>query len=301
MKTLSPSTTLQPNDKMKNPKTKTSRRRKGPSLSSPVGIGAILVLIIAAALYTSSSVSASRKVSRVSLPTKAALSSIKDKTGPLTTGLKDNLSPLSPRDFLSVLMPPPQPAPPPSLDESIATFEVVSGVCTNTPKSTFALGDTVCARATNAPLRSPTALRQFNWGDTNGFIRQSVDVVADPDTNLFTLPTSNTSIIDGVTIDNRGTWTASLNSTGDNTTRAIAYFTVSDPANLSADLVVYNFSTTGDPIEPGTNTGFFLWLSNTGPDAAANVHLTMAVPPNMSFVPPATTSSAFTCAENAAS
>jgi uncharacterized repeat protein (TIGR01451 family) len=253
---------------------------------------------MAAALYTSSSVLAARKVSRGNVPSKAAPSSIKDKTRLLTARQKRDESLFSLRNFLSVSMPPPQPAQPPSLDESIATFEVVGGVCTNTPKSTFALGDTVCAQASNAPLRSPTALRRFNWGDTAGFILQSEDVVADPDTNLFTLPASNTSIVDGVTIDNRGTWTVSLNSADDNTTRAIAYFTVSDPANLSADLVVYNFSTTGDPITPGTNTGFFLWLSNAGPDPAANVHLTMAVPPNMSYLS-ATTTSAFTCAENA--
>ena len=183
--------------------------------------------------------------------------------------------------------------PPPSLDESVATFEVVAGVCTNTPKNTFELGETVCARATNAPI----GFRRFNWGDTRGFIRQSADVVADPDTNQYILPASNTSVIDGVTGDNRGTWAVSLNSTADNTTRTIAYFNVSDPANAAADLVVYNFSTTGDPIEAGTNTGFFLWLANTGPDAAANVHLTMAVPPNMSYGS-ATTSSAFTCAES---
>jgi hypothetical protein len=221
------------------------------------------------------------------VPAKAALSGIKDRTTGLTAGRHASL--LGPKGFLSVLMAPP----PPSLDESVATFEVVAGVCTNTPKNTFELGDTVCARATNAPI----GFRRFNWSGTQGFIRQSADVVADPDTNLFTLPASNTSIIDGITVDNRGTWAVSLNSISDNTTRTIAYFNVSDPANVAADLVVYNFSTTGDPITAGTNTAFFLWASNTGPDAAANVHLTMAVPPNMSF-DSAATSSAFACAES---
>ena len=39
--------------------------------------------------------------------------------------------------------------------ESIATFEVVAGLCTTTPKSSFNLGETVCAIVTGAPLGDP--------------------------------------------------------------------------------------------------------------------------------------------------
>jgi len=276
------------------PKTYLVRRRS--SLILWVGFSAVFVLAIAAALYTSSSVSAARNSSRDNVRPNGVSGKIDHLAAPSPTW-QQRPSLLKSSRLFSALLPLPQPVPTPSTDESIATFEVSGVNCTNTPKTTFVLGDKVCARASNAPLRSPSALRRFNWSDTKGFIRQSEDVVTDPDTNIYTLPINNTSVIDGVTVDNRGTWAASLNSTGDNTTRAIAYFTVSDPANLSSDLVIYNFSTAGDPIEPGTNTSFFLWLSNTGPDAATNVHLTMVVPPYMTFVSPATTSSAFVCTE----
>src|SRR5882724_8194924 len=45
------------------------------------------------------------------------------------------------------------PAPPPSL--TIATFEYSGTACTNTPKTSFNLGETVCATITGAPLGSP--------------------------------------------------------------------------------------------------------------------------------------------------
>ena len=247
MKTQSSSTTLL-NDKTKNPQRNAfHRHNKGHSLSSPAGIGAIFALIIAAALFTSLSVSASRSVSQLSLSAKAGTGTINDQVKSSASRFNSVKGISSPFRLVQQATPTPTPVP----EEAIATFAVVNDACTNVPKSSFVLDEKVCARASNAPLRSPSALRRFNWGDPKGFVRQSEDVVADPDTNIFTLPHDNTSSIDGVTIDNRGTWGVSLNST-DNSTRAIAYFTVSDPTNLSADLVVYNFSTSADPIEPGT-------------------------------------------------
>jgi hypothetical protein len=267
-------------------------------LFSRVGFGAVFVLAIAAAFYTSSSVSAALNSSRNSVQPNGTSSSGGNIAGASITQqqnapfLSSNSSLLSPLMFL------PQPPQGPG-DEAIATFAVVNDLCTNTPQTNFVLGDKVCAKAANAPADPPAVYRRINWADTKGFVQQSVDVATSTQADIYQLPPDNTSNIGGQTVDNRGTWTVSSNSTGDNTTRAIAYFNVSDPLNKAADLVVYNFSTTGDPIEPGTNTGFFLWLSNVGPDPAVNVHLTMAVPPNMAFAPPASTSSAFTCAENA--
>jgi hypothetical protein len=217
-----------------------------------------------------------------------------NKTKSSTTAPRSALKFVEAKSKLSTTLAVPTPTPG---EESIETFEVVSNACTNTPKTSFQLGDQVCAKVTNAPLRSPTALRTFNWVGTKGFVRQTADVVADPDSNIFTLPASNTSIIDGETIDNRGIWAASLNSNADNIARAIAYFNVSDPANTAADLIVYNFSTSDDVILSGASTGFFLWLSNAGPDTAANVHVLMAVPTNMTYVS-ASTASAFSCSED---
>ncbi|MEP6742951.1 MAG: DUF11 domain-containing protein, partial [bacterium] len=290
MKTLSTSTIPHLAGKMKKSTTSiiSGPGRKGRSLLSLIGIGAIFALLIAAGFYTSSSASSSPKVPHVSSPSKAAAG--KHETRLLSTGL----SFVSFKE-LSFAFLPPQAAP----DESIATYSVVAGACTNIPKNTFVLGEAVCAKVSDAPLRAGAPLRRINWTGPKGFVRQTDDVTTDPQETMFTLPANNTSPIDGELVDNRGTWSASLNSTGDNSTRAIAYFNVSDPANIAADLVVYDFSTASDTVLPGDPTGFFLWLSNTGPDVALNVHVTQATPPNMSFVSTTQNSGpTFTCANS---
>src|SRR5260221_499869 len=218
MKTQSSPTILQPNKRMKNTQIKASRRRKETSFSLPGAIGTVFVLIMVAALYASSSVSASRGVSRVSLPTAAPVIA-KDKKGS-TSRLKGHLSSFSPgSSFLSVLMPPPQPVPPPS-DESVATYAVVSNLCTGTLKSTFALGEKVCVKVENAPLRAAAQLRRINFNDTKGSVRDTQEVTTDPQGTVFPLPNDNTSTVDGEIVDNRGTWSASSNSPSHGGTRA---------------------------------------------------------------------------------
>jgi hypothetical protein len=291
MKTHSSSTSLL-SFRDRNLRKKTVERHKRRHFSSPLPMSLLVAFVVAAVAFASFSVSASRKGSQ---PT-SALKSGSAKSVDQARSLPWNAH--GPDAASSLLRSGLLPIPTSTSPEAIATYEVVSGSCTATPKTTFELGDDVCARAVNAPLGSPTAVRRFNWAGTKGFVRQSADVTADPDTNIFTLPLSNTSVIEGVTVDNRGTWTVSLNSTADNITRAAAYFAVSDPDNRAADLVVYNFSLAEDVLAPGANTSFFLWFSNPGPDAADNVHLTMAVPPNMSFTSANTTSS-LACSESA--
>lgn len=280
----------------KNSNAKDPRRVGLGFLSSPAVISAIFVFVIGASLYISSSVSAARK----SKASPSANSAAIDRAGKrnLVPAINPVRTDLAQKNFMS-WMNALQPVPVPPTDELIATFEVdTGGMCTNNPKTNFVLGDKVCARATNSPLDPTFAPRRFSWSGTKGFVRQTQDVVADPDTNIFQLPATNTSVIDGDTVDNRGIWSVSTNSTLENTTRSIAYFNVSDPDNAAADLVVYDFSTATDVVQPGDPTGFFLWLSNTGPDSASNVHVTMAVPPGLSYVD-ATTTSAFACSLSA--
>ncbi|HKS28040.1 MAG TPA: PxKF domain-containing protein [Pyrinomonadaceae bacterium] len=183
--------------------------------------------------------------------------------------------------------------------ETIDTFEVVGGVCTNTPKDTFSLGDTVCARVENAPLRSPVAARRVNFNNTAGVNSQSQDVTTDPQTFTFTLPTADTTVVDGENIDNRGIWSVSTNAL-DNGTRAIAYFSVTDPQNSAADVVIYSASASGvDPVAPGGSAGISLWVSNNGPDAAQDVHVTQQVPNNLTFVSATSDSGpSFNCSES---
>jgi hypothetical protein len=259
------------------------------SLKPSILFGLIFVLIVAAAFYTASSASSSRSFSRGSLPSSASKPQMPSKTIKGRDHKTELLSKrlINSRELFSLLMPQAAPV------ESIDTFDAT---CTN-PKDVFNLGDTVCVKVTNAPLRALAPLRRINWSGPAGDVQQTLDVTSIIQTDLFVIPLSGTSVIDGVTIDNRGTWAASINSTSDSSTRAIAYFNVRDPQNAAADLAVYNFSTdTSAPVPPGANTGSFIWLTNNGPDAAQNVHLTQATPPNLSYVSATQDSGpAFTC------
>jgi uncharacterized repeat protein (TIGR01451 family) len=253
--------------------------RRGIFMSS-ARFGIVFFFLVSAALYTITSAS-SHSTLNSSLPTAVAPDShlAKASTGqqrrmyaPSLTGpVREELFRASGGSFFPLL-----PALP--LEESVVIYKADC----NTPQTVFNLGDTVCAKVTNAQLRTP-ALRRLTW--SKGVVRQSQDVTTDPQTDLFTLPAANTSVIDSTTITNLGTWGVSLNSTSDNSTRAIAYFNVSDPGHAAADLAIYNFSTdSANPVAPGQNTGFFLFITNNGPDDANNVHVTQATPPNMSFV-----------------
>ncbi|HEX8173570.1 MAG TPA: PxKF domain-containing protein [Pyrinomonadaceae bacterium] len=197
--------------------------------------------------------------------------------------------------FNSLLLP--QAAP---TEETIDTFEVVNGVCTNTPKETFNLGDTVCIKVTNAPLRNPVALRRVSLNNTAGVAGMSEDVTTDPQTILFTLPSNNMTVVDGENIDNRGIWSVTSNATGDYGVRAIAYISVTDPQNAAADLAIYSVSTDStNAVAPGQRTGFSLWLANNGPDTAQDVHVTQQVPTNLTYVSATSESGPnFTCTES---
>jgi hypothetical protein len=130
-------------------------------------------------------------------------------------------------------------------------------------------------------------------------VANAADVTTDPQTLLLTLPSSATSVVNGETVDNRGTWNASINSTADNGVRAIAYFSVADPSAAAADLAIYADNTSLDTLQPGQATGFSVWLNNIGPNAAQAVHVTQSVPPNMTFASATPgTGPAFTCSES---
>jgi hypothetical protein len=189
-----------------------------------------------------------------------------------------------------------QAAPPP---ESIDTYEVVNGACTDTPKDTFNLGEEVCAKVANAPLRAAGPLRRVSFSGTNGTVASRADIITNPQTLMITLPSTVTSVVNGETVDNRGTWSASINATFNNSSRAVAYFSVTAPNDAAADMVIYSANTTAGTVEPGHSTGFSLWISNNGPDAAQDVHVTQSVPPNMTFSSAtAGSGAAFACSES---
>jgi hypothetical protein len=276
--------------KMKSPPSpgtrgsKNRRRRQASSF-----LGALLVLLVVTFFYTASSASLIRKTGRNGLnrPAPAAQTvspetSSRNKKTALNIGSgQAGFSSLawSPFQQLSI--------------ESIATY---AADCV-TPKTVFQLGEVVCAKASNAPLRRTAPLRRISFGDTIGNVRNSVEITVDPQTALFTLPTTDTTNIDAVDVNNRGVWGVSINSTGDYSTRAIAYFSVRDAANPAADLAIYNTNTTrAGAVSPGGSTGFQLVATNTGPDNALNVHITVTDPPNLTFANTSQSSGpAFSC------
>ncbi|MCA1593802.1 MAG: HYR domain-containing protein [Acidobacteria bacterium] len=167
----------------------------------------------------------------------------------------------------------------------------------STPKTAFALGQTACTQITDAPVIPGRPLRRFVWVDPDGFARRSTDVTASTQFDSFNIPSSPTSIVDGITLRNRGTWRVVDVDTTNGRARFIATFTVSDPANPSADLSVIKYNTSGkEDLHVGENVAYQIIVRNAGPDAAANVHLTDAVPANMTWVSETQVSGpAFTC------
>jgi hypothetical protein len=153
------------------------------------------------------------------------------------------------------LLPVPQATPDP-----IATY---SADCT-TPKTTFVLGDTVCAKATGL------IGYRFAWVDSAGYIRQRTDITTDPQTDTFTLPSTQTSVINGTTVDNRGEWRVNA-ITSRGSLKSSAFFTVKDPENPVVDLSIYKTLVGDYPVENGP-VQFSITLTNQGPDDAVNVH-----------------------------
>jgi uncharacterized repeat protein (TIGR01451 family) len=166
-------------------------------------------------------------------------------------------------------------------EETITTY---AADCT-TPKTVFVLGDTVCAKVENAPLppRVTRPLRRFSWVGTANTKRQQTIINATSQTDTFVLPTTGTSLVGGVLVDNRGDWTVVSTSTSDGSSRVKAVFSVKDPQQPAANLSVHNFHVDGGEVFPGQNAVFKVSVMNRGPDAALNVELTNAVPANSTF------------------
>jgi len=152
--------------------------------------------------------------------------------------------------------------PPTFTVEEGAAMATFTGDCL-TPKTVFVLGETVCARATGL-----VGFR-FAWQDAAGYIEKRTDITTDPQTDTFELPSTQTSVIDDVVVDNRGQWRANA-VTSRNSVRRSAFFTVKDPANPVVDLSITK-SRLGDNPQQGGQVQYLVRLINNGPDAAANV------------------------------
>src|SRR5438067_2285850 len=165
--------------------------------------------------------------------------------------------------FASALFAPflPQTLPGP---DSIATYD---STCT-TPTSSFNFGDTVCVIVSggSVPRRldlsdSAALLRDF-VSTSNEDLGLTLPITSTSQQNIkFKLPGTAISVVNGQTVDNRGVWRVNSIAPFRFSLRSSASFTVSDPQNIAANLVVYNSNNTNGSTTPGSNISFVVWIT----------------------------------------
>jgi uncharacterized repeat protein (TIGR01451 family) len=150
----------------------------------------------------------------------------------------------------------------------------------STPASTFNIGDTVCVSISGVPLNSFFPRRAV-WQAPDSTIVQTTNITTDPQSD--TLLINATFTVGGATVDSRGVWQVIVQNPFFFFPEAVAAFTVTDPANATADLGV-TVSAEGTSVAAGSQTVFQIQANNFGPNSASNVQLTDAVPANATFV-----------------
>src|ERR1044071_5601044 len=131
-------------------------------------------------------------------------------------------------------------------------FTVSSGVgiatyaadCT-TAKTTFTLGDVVCAKVSGS---DPLFNRRLGWVDPSGITRTFTPITTDTQTDSFTLPSTETSTIDIFVVDNRGQWQVNVVSSRGSTVRGQSFLV--QGATPTADLSISK-SLVGDNPDTG--------------------------------------------------
>jgi len=182
--------------------------------------------------------------------------------------------------------------------ESIVTYDAT---CT-TPKDSFALGETVCAIITGAPLGSARPARRTAWVSPYGSLTQGATITTDPQTAFYVIPGSATQTFTDIgggttTVDNRGLWRISTMSALDGSLVKSAFFTVHDPAKQFVDVSISQANNSAETsVGAGSGSVFRLFVSNRGPDTAQDVVISDTVPANTTFSSATEqTSIGFTC------
>ena len=172
----------------------------------------------------------------------------------------------------------------------VETFATNPGpVCNlSMPKTDFNLGESVCARITDAAF----ATRKFSWVSSPNVSRQNgPNMTMNPDTNIFTLPSTRTTDIGpGDRVENRGTWKAEDRSTS-NTLQGQAQFLVHDPAHPMADLQVV----AGSGSQMTNQITYPITIYNAGPDAGQNAKIQATIPNNTTFASMTPPNGSWTC------
>ncbi len=149
--------------------------------------------------------------------------------------------------------------------QSLTETATFAADCT-TPKITFNLGETVCAKAAGL-----TGFR-MQWVDPDGFAIVTTDISNDPQSGTFALPSTDQSAIGGFFIaNNLGRWRVNAITTR-NSVNTAAFFTVKDPAHPAVDLSIVKTLIGSDVPGAGTAVQFAVTIVNHGPDDAPNTH-----------------------------
>jgi uncharacterized repeat protein (TIGR01451 family) len=250
----------------------------------------LLFLLIAAALYSTSSASSLNDSAQgtpagsvVAAPTAAsgstALVRKRDDAHEnyFLAAMRRVFPPVRPSSFPTVpaLLQPQSAAPPTSI-----VFYKADCI---TPQDVFNLGDTVCVQVANV---DPNLNAHVDWVGAAGYVQaSSTDITTGSLTTSFIIPATG----------NVGIWRANVTSVSDGAARATGVFTVRDPANKNADLSV-NKLVRHATASAGSDMEFELDVVNNGPDDATNVLLTDTVPADTTFVSlTQETGSGFTC------
>ena len=176
-------------------------------------------------------------------------------------------------------------------------FTVNSGVgvatyaadCT-TAKTTFTLGDTVCAKVSGT---EPAFNRRIGWVDPSGITRTFTPITTDPQTDSFMLPSTETSTIDVFVVDNRGEWHVNVVSSKGAIVRGQPFLVQGNTPTANLSIAK---SLVGDNPESGGSVTFAVAVTNNGPNPAENVQISDAQPDNATFVSATQTAGpAFAC------
>lgn len=154
-----------------------------------------------------------------------------------------------------------------AFSESISTFD--SGDCT-TPKTSWDLGQTVCAVAMGSPQD-----RRIAWVAPNGAITQLSGFFSGTANDTYSIPTAPDPFAQV------GNWMVTIID-NNGVAFAAAEFVVRDPNHTNADLSIRKYGPF--QVSPGSNIDYRIELTNTGPDDAQNVALSDSVPANTTFV-----------------
>lgn len=162
------------------------------------------------------------------------------------------------------------------------TITIFQGDCT-TPASEFNLGQTVCAKLIGGPV-GLRIRRRLAIVNPAGLIVAKTNVISNQQILTFLLPQGAISTFDQTVVDNRGTWRVNSISTENGGVKVSAKFVVRDPAVPVASLSVTKNVVGSDVVADGSVITFSVLVANSGPDSAANVQFTDAVPANSTFV-----------------